>query len=236
MVPPQDMPDGKKSIDRPALRFAQREARYASSETSAGNRMTRPVMPERIARFPASTWVATCTWRRNAAVRSAFRSAAVSTAKLSSFAREVARGTAGRMIAASRPMMASTHSISISAKPAAPLSRGRRAMASARTAGDVAGRSTAAFLSVGAERDDVVRRALAGRAIDIAMAPRVVRDHAAAQVRAVPALRVGRPRQRGKTLGGGRIASKVEIVEVQRAGKALDLDPGRLRLRLAEIA
>src|SRR5438270_3918458 len=134
------------------------------------------------------------------------------------------------MIAASSPMMASTHRISISAKPAAPLSRGRRAMVLARAASDVAGRSTAAFLSVGAERDDFVGRALARRTIDIAVTPRVVRHHAAAQIGAIPALRVGRPRQRGKALGGARIPPEVEIVEIQRAGKALDLDLGSLGL------
>ena len=40
-TPPHDMPEGKKSIDRPAFRSAQRDASIASSETSSGKRMMR---------------------------------------------------------------------------------------------------------------------------------------------------------------------------------------------------
>ena len=42
--------------------------------------MTRPVAPERIDRAAASTWVATWTCRRSAALRSDFSNAAVATA------------------------------------------------------------------------------------------------------------------------------------------------------------
>src|SRR5690349_9149448 len=111
------------------------------------------------------------------------------------------------MIAASRPMIASTHSISISAKPdlehGIGPANGRtrwRGHRSARAACNISCRSTAAFLPVGAERDDFVGRAFAGRAIDIAVAPWIVRHHAAAQVWAVPALRVGGTRQGSKAL------------------------------------
>src|SRR3954447_19543327 len=97
-------------------------------------------------------------------------------------------------------------------------------MASARAACDVGCRSTAAFLSVGAERDDLVRRALARRTIDIAMAPRIVRNHAAPQIRSVPARRVVGARQRGETLAGVRISSEVEIIQIERARKTFDLD------------
>ena len=48
MVPPQDIPDGKKSIERPATRSAQRDASAASTVTSLGRRRMRPVAPERI--------------------------------------------------------------------------------------------------------------------------------------------------------------------------------------------
>src|ERR1700755_1416735 len=121
------------------------------------------------------------------------------------------------MMAASRPMMASTHRISISAKPRSPLR-------SARAAGNIGCRSTAAFLSVGPERDDFVRRALARRSIDIAMAPRIVGNHAAPQVGSVPARRVIGARQRGETLAGVRVSSEVEIIQIERAGKTFDLD------------
>src|SRR4051794_38593874 len=117
-----------------------------------------------------------------------------------------------------------------------PPSRGRHTEISARAAGNIGCRSTAAFLSVGPERDDFVRRALARRAIEIAMAPGVVWDHAAPQVRSVPARRVIGARQRGETLAGIRVPPEVEIIQIERAGKTFDLDLGGLGLGLAEIA
>src|SRR5437763_1866108 len=132
------------------------------------------------------------------------------------------------MIAAKSPMIASTQRISISAKPAS-------VPRSARAAGNIGCRSTAAFLTVGAKRDDFKRRALARRAIDIIVAPRIVGHHAAAQIRPVPARCVVAARQRGEPLIGARIASEVEIIEIERAGKTFDLDFCRLGLGLAEI-
>src|SRR4051794_1459570 len=140
------------------------------------------------------------------------------------------------MIPASMPMMASTQRISISAKPASlPTKPAPPRAFSARAAGDISRCSTAALLTVGAEGNDVVGRPLAGRAIDVAVAPGIVGHHAAAQIWAVPARRIVAARQRRQPFTAVRIAPEIEIIEIERAGKTLDLDLGGLRLGLAEI-
>src|SRR5258708_12193678 len=68
------------------------------------------------------------------------------------------------------------------------------------------------------------------------MAPRIVGNYAASQVRSVPARRVIGACQRGKTLAGIRVSPEVEIIQVERARKTFDLDLGGLGLGLAEIA
>src|SRR5258705_6582540 len=132
------------------------------------------------------------------------------------------------MMAASKPMIASTHRISISAKPRWP-------GCSARAAGNVGCRSTAALLTVRPERDDFVRRALARRTIDIVVSPGIVGHYAAAEIRPVPARRVVAARQCAEAFAGVGITSEVKIIKVERAGKAFDLDFRRLGLGLAEI-
>src|SRR3954464_13053081 len=132
------------------------------------------------------------------------------------------------MIAASRPMIASTHRISISAKPCALKPCALKPCASrrpsARAADDVGCRSTAAFLTVRSERDDIVGRARARRAIDIDVTPGIVRPHPPAQIRPVPAGLIVAARQPGEALIRGRIAAEIEVVEIERARKTLDLD------------
>src|SRR5260370_29004171 len=114
------------------------------------------------------------------------------------------------MVAASMPMMASTHRISISANP-------RSAMRSARAAGDVGCRSTAAFLTIGPKRDDFVGSALARRTIDVAVPPGIVGYDAAPQIRPVPARRVVAARQRGEAFVGVGITPKMDIIETEGA-------------------
>ena len=80
ITPPHDIPDGKKSIDTPAGRSAHRDASNVFRATSLGSRTARPVTPERIERVAVSIRVATWICRRSAALRSAFSSAAISTA------------------------------------------------------------------------------------------------------------------------------------------------------------
>src|ERR1700722_20789716 len=121
------------------------------------------------------------------------------------------------MMAASRPMMASTHRISISAKP-------RLLTRLPRATGDVGCRSTATFLTVGPERDDFVRCMLARRAIDVAVSPGIVRHHAAPQIRPVPARRIVGAGQRGQAFIGSGIAAEIEVIEIEGGGKAFDLD------------
>src|SRR3954471_11524790 len=116
------------------------------------------------------------------------------------------------MIAASMPMMASTHSISISAKPRSP----RTALA--RAAANVGCRSTAAFLTVRAKGNDFVWRALTRRTIDVSVAPGIVGHEAAAQIGSVPAGRVVAARQRREAFVGVGVAPEVEIIKVERAG------------------
>src|SRR5258707_5812533 len=98
MVPPHDIPDGKKSIDRPALRSAHRDARYVSTTTSAGKRITRPVTPQRNDRVSASDAVATSTFPLNAAGRTAFRRAADFPPKHLKLCRAGRVGTPGTVI------------------------------------------------------------------------------------------------------------------------------------------
>src|ERR1700731_3440982 len=124
------------------------------------------------------------------------------------------------MMAASMPMMASTQRISISAKPASPPPR------SARAAGNVSRCSTAAFLTVGAQGNDLIRRTLARRAIDVAVAPGIVGHDAATQIRPVPAGRVIAAGQCREALIARGVAAEIEIIEIERAGKTLDLDLG----------
>src|SRR4051812_38027874 len=114
------------------------------------------------------------------------------------------------------PMMASTQRISIMAKPRSPRSF------SARAADNIGCCTTAAFLTVGAEGNDFVRRALARRTIDVAVAPGIVGHHAATQIGAVPAGGVIAARQRGKAFVGIGETSEVEVIQIERAGKTLD--------------
>jgi len=134
-----------------------------------------------------------------------------------------------RMMAASKPMMAST--------PQDLDQRETRWPAcSARAAGNVGCRSTAALLTVRPERDDFVRRALARRTIDISCVPRdrwalrhredTARSSPARCCRAVNAAR--------PSLGVGDNA-RGQDNKIERAGKAFDLDFRRLGLGLAEI-
>src|ERR1700704_979208 len=118
------------------------------------------------------------------------------------------------MIAASSPIMASTHRISISANPYSLLAGSMRAPA------DIGRGSAAAFLSVRAQRDDLERRAPARRAIYVAMAPGIARHHAAPQIRPVPALCVVALGQRGQPFIAGRITAEIEKIQVERAGEA----------------
>src|SRR5580704_10592961 len=94
--------------------------------------------------------------------------------------------------------------------------------------------SSAALLTIRTERDDLVGRSLDRGPIDVSVSPWIVRNDAALQVRAVPLLRIAGPRhQRGEAVTRSRIAAHVEVIKVERAGEALDLDFCRLDLGLA---
>src|SRR5580693_4435647 len=96
--------------------------------------------------------------------------------------------------------------------------------------------SSAALLTIRTERDDLVGRSLDRGPIDISVSPWIVRNDAAFQIRTVPLLRTAGPlHQRDQAVAGSRIAAHVEVIKVERAGEALDLDLRRLDLGLAEI-
>src|SRR5580704_5087153 len=96
--------------------------------------------------------------------------------------------------------------------------------------------SSAALLTIRTERDDLVGRSLDRGPIHVSVSPWIVRNDAAFQVRAVPLLRVTWPlHQRDQAVAGARITAHIEVIEVERAGEALDLDFCRLDLGLAEI-
>src|SRR5580704_18947001 len=96
--------------------------------------------------------------------------------------------------------------------------------------------SSAALLTIRTERNDLVGRSLDRGPIDVRVSPRIARNDSALQVRTVPLLRTARPRhQRDQAVARSRIAAHVEVIKVERAGEALDLDLRRLDLGLAEI-
>src|ERR1700738_1434480 len=68
------------------------------------------------------------------------------------------------------------------------------------------------------------------------MPPRIVRNVALLQIRAVPSGFSGRTLHQGnKTFAGRRIVSEIEIEKIERTREALDLDRRGLHLGLAEV-
>src|SRR5712675_2029617 len=134
----------------------------------------------------------------------------------------------GNRIAASIAMIAMTQTISTRVNPASafrPLVIARRR--------DIGRRPGPAFLPVGAVGDDFIGAALRRRTVDIGLAPGIVRQAAALEIRPVPSRQAaGGLHQRDQPVGGGGIASGIEEKQIERARKALDLDPRRLDLRL----
>src|ERR1700730_8457641 len=126
--------------------------------------------------------------------------------------------------------MASTHTTSSSVKPAAGPSSALPS--SALPARDVLRGACSTFCSIRTVREDVIGSILSGRAVDVRIAPRIGRHDAALEIRPVPGRDVGGlAHQRGKSLRAARIAPGVEIIQIERAGEAFDLDLGSLALR-----
>jgi hypothetical protein len=84
----------------------------------------------------------------------------------------------------------------------------------------------AAFLAVGAERIEVVFAVLAGVAVEVRPAPRVDQRVGLLERAADEHL---------QALVFARIAADLEAVEVEHAGQAFDLDPGRIGLGAADV-
>src|SRR5882724_5127784 len=118
----------------------------------------------------------------------------------------------GSSTAASSAMMASTHTISSKVKPRSAASLIFRGRAFERNVGrDPA----AAFLAVGAVGHDVVGAVFAGRTIDVDVAPGIVGNVAALQIRPVPGGYARRAlHQRRQSFGSRRKPAGVEIEQV----------------------
>src|SRR5882757_11381011 len=133
----------------------------------------------------------------------------------------------GNRIAVSIAMIAMTQTISTRVNPASafrPLVIARRR--------DIGRRPGPALLPVGAVGNDFIGAALRRRAVDIGLAPRVVRQAAALEIRSVPSGQAaGGLHQRDQPVGGGGIASGIEEKQIERARNALELDPRGLVLR-----
>src|SRR5262245_10421061 len=89
---------------------------------------------------------------------------------------------------------------------------------------------------VGAVGEQVVVAVLPGGAVDIGLAPGVLRDLRLVQVGALPGLEVARVAYQGfEPLARAREAPDVEREELQRALELLDLDLGDLVLSLRQL-
>src|SRR6202162_1513989 len=139
----------------------------------------------------------------------------------------------GNSTAASSAIMASTHTISSRVKPRSATSLIFRGVVFERNVG---GNPAAAFLTVGSVGHDVIRATLSGRTIHVAVVPRIVGNVAALQIGSVPGGNARRlaDQSRQSFCRGGKPAG-VEIEQVERARKALQLNLGRLDLGFAEI-
>src|SRR5258707_772412 len=107
---------------------------------------------------------------------------------------------------------------------------------SADPARDIGRRACSTFLPIRTVGDHVVVAVLAGRAIEVRLAPGIGGHHTALQVWPVPSpAGAAFLHQRGQALRGRRIAAVVEKIQIERAGKALDLDLRGLGFRFAEV-
>src|ERR1051326_1540566 len=113
---------------------------------------------------------------------------------------------------------------------------GLGALSSVRPADDVGGVPGSTFLPVGSITDNVVSTVLTRGAILIRTSPGIVGNDAAFEIRSVPGRGSAPPLcQRRETFRTRRIAPSVEIIEVERAAEALDLNLRRLHLGFAEV-
>src|ERR1700716_3711011 len=112
----------------------------------------------------------------------------------------------GSRMAASSAMIAMTQTISTRVNPASafrPLVIARRR--------DIGCRPGPALLPVGAVGDDFIGAALRRRAVDIGLAPRIIRQVAALEIWPVPSGQAaGGLHQRQQPIGGGGIASRIQ--------------------------
>src|SRR5688572_2771830 len=131
-------------------------------------------------------------------------------------------------IASTRPRMANTTINSSSVKPAA----GCRTL----PVDNILVLVLPARLAVGPQTEEIVLAMLTRRDVLIILAPGILRDLVLGQVRSIPPRRIGRfCHQCLQSLRGRRKALIVETIEIQRVGKAGDLELCGLGLRAAEV-
>src|SRR5262249_15135960 len=85
-------------------------------------------------------------------------------------------------------------------------------------AGDVGCCTGATFLPIGSIGQDVIRPVLPGRAVDVLVSPRVLRDRVAFQIRPAPVRYPARPSHQGlEPLRARWIVARVKSIEIERA-------------------
>src|SRR5713226_708085 len=140
----------------------------------------------------------------------------------------------GSNTAAMMAMSASTHTISSKLKPrSAPslIFRTGRVLG-----GNVGGKTAAAFLTIRAVGQDIVRAAISGRTIHIGVVPGIAGDVATFEIRPVPGSYARRPaHQRRQAFRRRGKPACIEIEQVERAAEALQLNLRGLDFRFAEI-
>src|SRR5579871_3358530 len=174
--------------------------------------------------FGAMT-ISTGCWRRSARSTAAFRMVETESVAERMRTLSIPAATDGYEMPASRPMMVTTTSISMSVMPERPVS--------IFPADQVGIQAITARLAVSAETDDVgLVTVLAGIFVDVLMAPRIFRNFLG-HVRPVPLIEIARlDAQRLQALFGRRERSGVELVGAERGLKILNLRARRRDARL----
>src|SRR5687768_3821492 len=224
--PPDEPPSGRNLMPPAAPRFSRLDCTN-SILMPAGMRTPPPEAPE--VTMPCATSMRDTTSRRwrSAELRSERSSAAISCAVVPSSAGPGPRATRGNTIPATRPRMASARTSSKSAKPAS----------ACLFVGDVARIVGAPLPAVGAQRDDLIGRLVARDTIFVGVPPGVQRQRILLQVRPVPVLDAGfTGDQHVEALRLRRVAAGVEVEQIERRGERIDLQLGRLRPGVGEVA
>src|SRR5258708_38077200 len=128
-------------------------------------------------------------------------------------------------------MAAPIASTTMSSRRVNPLSRFTARGSNGRSIGDVAVLALAAFLAVGAQRDEVVRLALSRHREAVIVAPRVL-EVRLLRIRPIPLVAARIADERAEIVG---ILADLQLVHLDLAGELLDADARLLRLGAAHL-